>query len=272
MGQCERQARAFGKVSQASQEKFTREAITWIHPWTDHLFSFRTTRPAAFRFTAGQFARLGVEKPDGSVAWRAYSMVSGPFDEFLEFYSIVVPGGEFTSELSRLKVGDTIFIDKQNHGFLTLSRFQGGNELWLLSTGTGIAPFLSILQDLEAWEHFDHIVLAHSVREAKELAYRDTIESLSAHEVFQDFAHKLIYLPIVTREAVPGMPQKRLTELISSGELESRAGLAFDIDKSRFMLCGNPQMVDDTRQALKAKGFRTARQSAPGQIAVENYW
>lgn len=257
---------------QASQEKFTREAITWIHPWTDHLFSFRTTRPAAFRFTAGQFARLGVEKPDGSVAWRAYSMVSGPYDEFLEFYSIVVPGGEFTSELVRLKVSDTLFVDKQNHGFLTLSRFQGGADLWLLSTGTGIAPFLSILQDPAAWENFEHIVLAHSVREAKELAYRELIESFRAHDIYKEHAHKLIYVPIVTRESIPGMPHQRLTTLITSGELESCARLVLDLDKSRIMLCGNPQMVDDTRQALKAKGFRTARQSTPGQIAVENYW
>jgi ferredoxin--NADP+ reductase len=259
-------------VSQASQEKFTREVITWIHPWTDHLFSFRITRPASFRFTAGQFARLGVEKPDGAVAWRAYSMVSGPYDEFLEFYSIVVPGGEFTSELSRLKVGDAILIDKQNHGFLTLSRFQGGKDLWLLSTGTGIAPFLSILQDLEAWENFDHIVLAHSVREAKELAYRELIQSFSGHEIFKEHAYKLIYLPVVTREVVPGMPHQRLTEMIRAGTLETLVCLGLDIDNSRIMLCGNPQMVDESRQALKDRGFRTSRQSTPGQIAVENYW
>ncbi len=259
-------------MSGTSQEKFTRETITWIHPWSDHLFSFRTTRPASFRFTAGQFARLGVEKPDGSIAWRAYSMVSGPYDEFLEFYSIVVPGGEFTSELSRLKVGDTLLIDKQNHGFLTLSRFQGGNDLWLLSTGTGLAPFLSILQDPQAWESFEHIVLAHSVRFLHELAYRDTIESFHRHGVFKEHAHKLTYIPVVTRETAADMLGQRLTDLISSGELESKAKLALDLDRSRIMLCGNPEMVDDTRQALKAKGFRTARQSSPGQIAVENYW
>jgi ferredoxin--NADP+ reductase len=259
-------------VNTASQEKLTRETITWIHPWTDHLFSLRVTRPASFRFTAGQFARLGVEKPDGSVAWRAYSMVSSPYDEFLEFYSIVVPGGEFTSELVRLSAGDTLLIDRQSHGFLTLSRFEGGKDLWLLSTGTGIAPFLSILQDLQAWESFEHIVLAHSVRQAKELTYRALIESFGQHEIFQEHAHKLIYLPIVTREAVPGVPCQRLTELITSGGLETYAQLSLDLDKSRIMLCGNPEMVDDTRQALKDRGFRTARQSTPGQIAVENYW
>ena len=118
----------------AAEERFTRESITWIHPWTPHLFSFRITRPRSYRFTAGQFARLGVEKPDGSIAWRAYSMVSGPYDDALEFYSIVVPDGEFTTQLARLRVGDTLLIEKQNHGFLTLSRFTQGRDLWLLST------------------------------------------------------------------------------------------------------------------------------------------
>jgi ferredoxin/flavodoxin---NADP+ reductase len=259
-------------VNSNTQDKFTRETITWIHTWTPHLFSFRITRPASFRFTAGQFARLGVEKPDGSVAWRAYSMVSGPFDEFLEFYSIVVPGGEFTSELSRLNVGDHLLVDKQNHGFLTLGRFTGGKDLWLLSTGTGIAPFLSILADPAAWESFDHIVLVHSVRHTNELAYRDTIRRLHEHDVFAEFAHKLIYVPIITREPVQGLLSKRLTEVIPSGELETAAGLALDLDKSRIMLCGNPDMVSDTRKALKAKGFQTSRQASPGQIAVENYW
>lgn len=127
-------------------------------------FSFKTSRPRGFRFTAGQFARLGVKKANGTVAWRAYSMVSGPYDDHLEFYSIVVPGGEFTTELARLRVGDPLFIDKQNHGFLTLSRFSGGTDLWLLSTGTGIAPFLSMLRDPDAWQAYGHIVLVHSVR------------------------------------------------------------------------------------------------------------
>ncbi|MEY3981678.1 MAG: hypothetical protein RLZZ281_547 [Pseudomonadota bacterium] len=259
-------------MTSTADQKFTRESITWIHPWTPHLFSFKTTRPRGFRFTAGQFARLGVEKPDGSVAWRAYSMVSGPYDEDLEFYSIVVPNGEFTTELSRLAVGDSLLIDKQNHGFLTLSRFIGGKDLWLLSTGTGLAPFLSILADPETWEHFEKIILVHSVREQAELAYRDHVQAFHHHEVFQDVAHKLTYIPVITREVVPGTLGMRLTELITNGQLEAAANCALDLDNSRIMLCGNPQMVDDTRAVLKARGFRTSRQSSPGQIAVENYW
>lgn len=256
----------------AAEERFTRESITWIHPWTPHLFSFRVTRPRGFRFTAGQFARLGVEKPNGSVAWRAYSMVSGPYDEALEFYSIVVPNGEFTTELSRLAIGDTLLIEKQNHGFLTLSRFQGGRDLWLLSTGTGLAPFLSILADPHAWEQYEKIILVHSVRASAELAYRDHILGLTHHDVFQEHAHKLTYIPVVTREQVPNTLGQRLTDLITNGRLEANAGCHLDLDNSRIMLCGNPQMVDDTRAVLKARGFRTSRQSAPGQIAVENYW
>jgi len=156
----------------ASAEKFTRQPITSIHPLTSHLFTFRTQRDAAFRFQAGQFARLGVQRADGSLVWRAYSMVSAPHDEFLEFFSIVVPDGEFTSELSRLRVGDHLLIDKQAFGFLTLNRFPDGEDLWLLATGTGLAPFLSILQDFEVWQRFKHIVLVYSVRESKELAYK----------------------------------------------------------------------------------------------------
>lgn len=255
-----------------STDKYTREFITWVHTWTPTLFSFRTTRPKSFRFTAGQFARLGVEKADGSVAWRAYSMASGPFDEFLEFFSIVVPGGEFTSELSRLKVGDSLLIDKTNHGFLTLNRFTPSDHLWLLSTGTGLAPFLSMLWDPATWESFRKIILVHSVRIEAELAYRETIRGFAGHEVFAEFAHQLVYLPVVTREPQPGRLHERITALIQTGALERAAGIPFDLDKSRFMLCGNPEMVSQTRGLLKQRGFRTSRQATPGQIAVENYW
>lgn len=199
-------------------------------------------------------------------------MVSGPYDEFLEFYSIVVPGGEFTSELSRLKVGDELLIDKQNHGFLTTSRFTGGRDLWLLSTGTGLAPFLSILADPATWDHFKHIILVHSVRHANELAYRDKLLALLADDTSGQMARQLRYIPVVTREHIAGMLHDRLTTLIESGALESTAQLELDLDNSRLMLCGNPQMVDDTKSVLKRRGFKTSRQSSPGQIAVENYW
>ena len=166
----------------ASAEKFTRQTLLDVQSLTPSLFTLRTTRDPGFRFTAGQFVRLGVTKADGSTVWRAYSVVSSPFDEYLDFFSIVVPGGEFTSELSRLRVGDTLMVERQATGFLTLNRFVDGRDLWLLGTGTGVAPFLSILQDFEVWEKFERIILVYSAREARELAYQSLIQGLAQRE------------------------------------------------------------------------------------------
>ena len=180
-----------------SEEKFTRQTLSEVRVWSPSLFSLRCSRDPGFRFRAGQFARLGVRKADGSVVWRAYSMVSAPHDEFLEFFSIVVPGGEFTSELSRLKVGDTLLVDKQAFGFLTLERFATGRDLWLLASGTGLAPFLSLLQDFEAWQRFERIILIYSARTASELAYQPMIHGLSQLEHLADYADKLTYLSLI---------------------------------------------------------------------------
>ncbi|MGA4319709.1 ferredoxin--NADP reductase [Ectopseudomonas hydrolytica] len=256
----------------ASEDKFTRQTLTAIQVWSPSLFSLRCTRDPGFRFRAGQFARLGVRKAHGSVVWRAYSMVSAPHDEFLEFFSIVVPGGEFTSELSRLQVGDELLVDKTALGYLTLDRFIDGRDLWLLGSGTGIAPFLSILQDFEVWQRFERINLVYSARSRAELAYQSMIEGLSALEHLAEFAHKLTYLPVVTREQVPGCLGARITELLDSGELERDAGLPLTPEHSRVMICGNPQMIDDLRQRLKARGLNLSLSRRPGQVAVENYW
>ena len=256
----------------ASAEKYTRQTLLDVQPLTSSLFSLRTTRDAGFRFRAGQFARLGVCKADGSVVWRAYSMVSSPFDEHLDFYSIVVPGGEFTSELSRLREGDELLVDRQAFGYLTLDRFVDGRDLWLLATGTGIAPFLSILQDFEAWERFDSIKLVYSVRESRELAYQSLIAGLEQRDYLADYAGKLQFIPVVTREQHPGALNGRITTLIENGELERAAGLELTPEHSRVMLCGNPQMIDDTRQVLKARGLNLSLSRRPGQVAVETYW
>jgi len=256
----------------ASAEKFTCQTLLTVTPLTPSLFSLRTTRDPGFRFRAGQFARLGVTKADGSTVWRAYSMVSSPHDEFLEFFSIVVPGGEFTSELSRLNVGDTLMVERQAFGFLTLDRFVDGRDLWLLATGTGIAPFLSILQDFEVWERFERIMLVYSAREQKELAYQDLITELGQRDYLAEFAHKLTYIPIVTRETIEGALRGRITTLIENGELEQAAGVELSPEHSRVMLCGNPQMIDDTRQLLKARELQLSLTRRPGQVAVENYW
>ncbi|MGY2439822.1 ferredoxin--NADP reductase [Pseudomonas sp. SDO52101_S400] len=256
----------------ASAEKFSRQTLLDVQPLTPSLFTLRTTRDAGFRFRAGQFARLGVVKADGSTVWRAYSMVSSPFDEFLEFFSIVVPGGEFTSELSRLKAGDTLLVDRQAFGYLTLDRFIDGRDIWLLSTGTGVAPFLSILQDFEVWEKFERIILVYSVREARELAYQQMIAELMQRDYLAEYAHKFQFIPVVTRESHTGALQGRITTLIENGELEKAAGVELDPLYSRVMLCGNPQMIDDTRALLKQRGMSLSLTRRPGQVAVENYW
>ncbi|WP_347902132.1 ferredoxin--NADP reductase [Pseudomonas purpurea] len=256
----------------ASAEKFTRQTLLDVQPLTPSLFTLRTTRDPGFRFRAGQFARLGVTKPCGSTVWRAYSMVSSPYDDFLEFFSIVVPGGEFTSELSRLGEGDALLVERQSFGFLTLDRFVDGRDLWLLSTGTGIAPFLSILQDFEVWERFERIILVYSVREARELAYQALISGLAARDYLAEYAHKLQFIATVTREEHPGALSGRITQLIENGELEQAAGVALTAEHSRVMLCGNPQMIDDTRHLLKQRGMHLSLSRRPGHVAVENYW
>lgn len=256
----------------ASTEKFTRQTLLEVQPLTPSLFTLRTTRDPGFRFRAGQFARLGVTKADGTVVWRAYSMVSSPHDDFLEFFSIVVPGGEFTSELSRLGVGDTLLVDRQAFGFLGLDRFIDGRDLWLLSTGTGVAPFLSILQDFEAWERFENIVLVYSVRESRELAYQALIAGLGARDYLAEFAHKLRFVPVVTREAHLGALSTRITTAIENGELEQAAGLALTPEHSRVMICGNPEMIEETRTVLKTRDMQLSLTRRPGQVAVENYW
>ncbi|MBX6319370.1 ferredoxin--NADP reductase [Pigmentiphaga sp.] len=266
-------------------EKYTVETVTWVKTWVPHkLFSFRTTRSPGFRFAPGQFARLGIERQDpdaedGSgqrIVWRAYSIVSAPYDDFLEFFSIVVPGGEFTSALEHLREGDRIYVDKTSFGFLTTAAFPAGKDLWMLASGTGLAPFVSVLQDLEVWETYDHLIVVHSVRTPQELVYRDVIEGLRNHEVFGDFCRgrpdKLIYLPSVTREKVEGAMSDRITTLIANGELERRAGVTLDPARSRVMLCGNPDMVSDLRKLLAERGFGTSRRGKPGNLAVENYW
>ncbi|MCH1783807.1 ferredoxin--NADP reductase [Psychrobacter glaciei] len=261
--------------------------------WTPNLFSFTVSRPASFKFTAGQFVRLGVnpsqlqcyqqqdEAPsDVSDAalnediFRAYSIISSPFDEVLEFFSIVIPDGAFTSQLQHLQVGDELLLNTMPFGFLTLARYQKPlpKDLWLLATGTGLAPFLSMLQDLQTWQDYEHIVLAYSARSIEELAYVDKIESLQEDfGTLVDNPAKLIFIPIVTREPVEGTLAERLPKLLLDGTLQERAGIALDTDSTHVMLCGNPDMVEDTKETLKSLGLVMNRRGE-GNIAVENYW
>lgn len=264
-----------------ASDKFTAQKILWLHRWTPELFSFRLTRHAGFRFVPGQFARLGVVAPDPDnphnpsgqkIVWRAYSVVSATYDEHLEFYSVVVPGGEFTSQLTRLQVGDAVYVERASYGFMTRERFEPGADLWLLATGTGLAPYLSLLWEFSTWQDYENIVLVHSVRRADELAYADTIAGFARHDLFAAQAHKLAYVPVVTREPAPGALTQRIPALLASGALEQRVGLPLTLARSRIMMCGNPEAVDQTRQWLQSRGFATSRRGKPGQLALENYW
>ena len=257
-------------------DKYTVETITDITSWTPKLFSFRTTRYRGYRFIPGQFARLGVRKqtPEGEekIVWRAYSIVSADYDEFLEFYSIVVPDGEFTSVLAALCVGDEILIDKTNYGSLTTDRFVEGRDLWLLSTGTGLAPFISILHDVKTWEQYENILLVHGVRFKDEFAYSELIEAFRGHEYFGEFAHKLKYVQVVTRDEVPGALRGRIPQLLEDGALEESTGVRIDPDRARIMICGNPDMVDDLRKHFLDRGYTLSRRGKPGHLALENLW
>ena len=256
-----------------ASDKYTTETITQLRPWTENLFSFRTTRDRGFRFVPGQFARLGVPgKAEGSIVWRAYSIASASYDEHLEFFSVVVPGGAFTSKLATLREGDPILVERRSYGFLTTDRFQQGRDLWMLATGTGLAPFLSILHEFDTWEQYENLVLVQSVRTQAELAYEDLIRSFDSSEYYAQYAHKLRYARIVTREPVPGTLRDRVTKLLASGVLEENLGLRLDPERSRIMLCGNPEMVEDSRKILLERGLRLSRRGDPGQLAVENYW
>ena len=256
-----------------TSDKYTVEKITEIRTWAANLFSFKTTRSQSYRFIAGQFARLGVEDEHGERVWRAYSICSAPYDDFLEFYSIIVPDGAFTSRLAQLKVGDAVLVEKKNYGYLTTDRFECGKDLWLLSTGTGLAPFLSILQEFDTWEQYENIVLVHSVRYRHELAYQEFIDSFKNNELFAEHAHKLKYVPVVTRDqAERSLLNNRITCLLSNGELEAHVGLPINQERSRVMICGNPDMVQETRQILTDRGLTVSLRGKPGNLAVENYW
>ncbi len=252
--------------------------------WSPNLFSFRTTRPDGFRFEAGQFVRLGLNPAclianqhktvNDELIFRAYSVVSSPYDEFLEFFSVVVPDGAFTSQLQHLMVDDELSLEMTPYGFLTLSRYQepAPDDLWLLATGTGVAPFLSMLQELTVWQNYHHIVLVYSVRRQSELAYADKIAQIAQQfgELVENPA-KFTFVPVITRQAVQGVLNQRLPVLLSEGLLEKQVGLKLDVASSHVMLCGNPQMVEDTKETLKQMGLTMNRRGV-GNIAVENYW
>jgi ferredoxin--NADP+ reductase len=248
---------------------FHQERVLSVHHWTERLFSFRTTRTPSFRFRSGQFVMMGLHR-DGRPLLRAYSLASAHYDDELEFFSIKVPNGPLTSRLQHLKEGDEVLIGLKPTGTLILDNLRAGRTLFLLGTGTGLAPFLSIVKDPEAYEKFERIVVAHGVRWIKDLAYSDYL----ADELWDDeligevVREKLIYYPTVTRE--PFKNQGRISLALTSNTLTKSLGLPpIDAAHDRFMLCGSPAMLADIRAILDARGFEEGNHGEPGDYVIE---
>lgn len=248
---------------------FGEERVLDVRHWTDHLFSFKTTRNPAFRYRNGQFTMIGL-KVDGKPLLRAYSMVSANHDDFLEFFSIKVPDGPLTSQLQHLKGGDPVIVGQKPTGTLILDNLLPGKHLYLMSTGTGLAPFLSVIRDLEAYERFERIILVHGCRFVSDLAYAGMIsKELPEDEYFGELVReKLIYYPTVTRE--PFRHRGRISLQIETGKLFEDIGLPpLDIANDRIMLCGSPHMIQDLRTLLEARGFEEGNHGEPGHFLIE---
>ena len=253
-------------------QKWTAERVLSIHYWTPTLLSFRTTRYHGFRFTPGHYARIGLAAADGCVIWRPYSIASAAYDDTLEFTAVLIPGGAFSARLEKLRVGDALMIAKASYGFLTVDQLAPGMDLWLLASGTGLGPFLSILRDPAVWQAFERLIVVHSVRHLSELAYRDEIAAIPGEGLFADARAQLRYLPVVTRDPGATELSDRIPMLLADGRLEQAAGMPIDVASSRLMICGNPEMARDLRRLLGTRGFATSRRGVPGQMAFENYW
>lgn len=248
---------------------FNEEQVLSVHHWTDRLFTFTTTRDPSLRFSNGHFTMIGL-RVEGKPLLRAYSIVSANYEEHLEFLSIKVQDGPLTSRLQNIKVGDTIVVGRKPTGTLVTDYLLPGKRLYLLSTGTGLAPFMSIIRDPDTYEKFEQVILVHGVRQIDELAYHDLlVEHLPNHEFLGDMVtSKLRYYPTVTRQQYKNMG--RVTDLMSNGKLFSDLGVpGLDADLDRIMICGSPGMLRDLKQMLEEKGFKEGNTSTPGAFVIE---
>ena len=265
-------ASSLSATSSSASARFTTETVLAIRHWTSNLLSFQTSRAPGFLFTPGHYARLGLDDAQGDVVWRPFSIVSGVHDHHLEFFAVLVPGGDFSVPLSKTSPGSAVRMDKTSYGFMTIAGFAPGKDLWLLASGTGLGPFVSILRDPATWQAYENVVLVHSVRHADELAYRDEIASISTAHTPVATPSRLRYVPVVTRESSAGALDARIPQLITDGRLERAAGVAIDLQRARIMVCGNPQMARELRAQLTLRGFRPNRRATPGELSFENYW
>ena len=255
----------------SNNSKYSTEKVLSVHHWNDTLFSFKTTRQDGLRFENGQFVMIGLEV-DGRPLARAYSVASPNYDEHLEFLSIKVQDGPLTSRLQHIKVGDELLVSRKPTGTLVIHDLKPGKNLYLFSTGTGLAPYMSLIQDIEVYDRFEKVVLVHGVRKINDLAYKDFIENdLPKNEFFgEEIKNKLIYYPTVTRE--PFKNEGRLTDLIKSGKLFKDIGLdKMNPKDDRAMICGSPEMLKDTQDLLDSMNFRVSpRIGEPGDYVIEH--
>jgi ferredoxin--NADP+ reductase len=243
--------------------------IQSVHHWDDNLFSFTTTRDSGFRFKNGHFTMIGLEQ-EGRPLLRAYSIASANYEDHLEFFSIKVAEGALTSQLQNLQVGDEIYVSNKPTGSLLTEQLLPGKRLYLLSTGTGLAPFISIIKDPDIYEQYEKIILIHGVRYTSELAYSQLInEHLPDNEYFgEQVKNQLIYYPTVTRDNFKN--QGRLTNLIKEKRIPQELGLPpLDPQHDRFMICGGPAMLKETCELLDAEGFRETRNGELGHYVIE---
>ncbi len=248
---------------------FHEERVLSVHHWTDRLFSFTTTRDTGLRFSNGHFTMIGL-KVNGKPLLRAYSIVSPNYEEHLEFLSIKVQDGPLTSRLQHIQVGDSIIVGKKPTGTLLIDYLLPGKRLYLLSTGTGMAPFLSIIRDPETYEKFEEVILIHGVREVKELAYHDYItQELPQHEFLGEMvSQQLKYYPTVTRE--PFKNQGRVTTLLETGKIAEDLGIPLlNAAEDRVMICGSPEMLRDLKQMMEVRGFKEGNTTTPGDFVIE---
>ena len=248
---------------------FNEERVLSVHHWTDRLFTFKTTRDTSLRFSNGHFTMIGL-RVNGKPLLRAYSIVSANYEEHLEFLSIKVPEGPLTSRLQHIQPGDMIIVGRKPTGTLLIDYLLPGKRLFLLSTGTGLAPFMSIVRDPATYEKFEQIILVHGVRQKDELAYHDLlVEHLPAHEFLGDMVtSQLRYYPTVTREAYRHMG--RVTDLMQSGKMFEDLGIPpLDREQDRVMICGSPAMLKDLKHMLEGRGFHEGNTTTPGDFVIE---
>ena len=248
---------------------FQEERVLSVHHWTDRLFSFTTTRDASLRFSNGHFTMIGL-RVDGKPLLRAYSIVSPNYADHLEFLSIKVPDGPLTSRLQHIQVGDTIIVGRKPTGTLLIDYLLPGKRLYLLATGTGLAPFLSVIRDPETYERFEQVVLIHGVRQVKELAYREYLSETLAHDEYlgEMVQQKLLYYPTVTRE--PFVHQGRIPQLLAEGQVAKDLGIPMlNPAEDRIMICGSPEMLRDLKALAEKLGFEEGSTSRPGAFVIE---